>query len=54
MSFGAKVGNLGRDLFSDLRLFVQSRFVPRAPLRGKAENHSKKVGQESTSGSPTQ
>ncbi len=54
MSFGAKVGNLGRDLFSDFCLFLQSRFVPRAPLRGKAENQSKKVGQESTAGSPTQ
>ena len=54
MSFGAKVGNLGRDLFNDFCLLVQSRFVPRAPLRGKAENHSQKVGQESTLGSPTQ
>ena len=37
MSVGAKVGNLGRELFSDFVLFLQSRFVPRAPLRGKVE-----------------
>ena len=54
MSFGAKVGNLGPDRFSDLCLCLQSRFVPRAPLRGKAENHSKKVGQELSSGSPSE
>jgi hypothetical protein len=27
MIFGAKVGNLGRDLFSDFWLCLQSRFV---------------------------
>ena len=35
MSFGAKVGNLGWDLFSELCLFLQSRFVPRAPPAGE-------------------
>ena len=32
MSFGAKVGNLGRKLFSDLCLFLQSRFVPQVVI----------------------
>ena len=45
MSFGAEVGNLGRDLFSDFCLFLQSRFVPRAPPAGE----SRKPFQESWS-----
>ena len=35
MSFGAEVGNLGREFFSDCCLLLQSRFVPRAPPAGE-------------------